>query len=227
MNPLEYFKLLLTDYEFCRDFWSSLLSDLIVGGLLSLLIGIVLNRSQERTERKEEERKSIEKTKRYLRTFLEEVSYQVEEIPDYLRAFEEDGFRIYVMLPTLWRNLQPSSDLFRRLSPDLLANLSAFYGYLDIAQSENTEFRNQLSRLESLQIWNVKRTGKLFGLIKWWSADESSSKLRVDQSPHYKAMQMSKKLMIGAFEKALKQGEILQEAITTEIEVLESRLSKR
>jgi hypothetical protein len=124
------------DAAFCKDFLANLLSDLAVGAVLGTLlawwIGRRLSESEQAQERRQAERKETEKAKRYAELIKTEVNDLVGRIPEWTELIQDRRPPLDLLGTTYWDILQPSGELPKLMSPDLLGHLVRFYSALAI-----------------------------------------------------------------------------------------------
>jgi hypothetical protein len=154
----------------CDSFWCNALanfvSDFAVGvvlGLpLALWIGARLSKFEQSQQRKEEKRANIERALHYLELLKSEVGSRVTALPELIHTLEtkteiEQDVELSVATP-FWDALEPSGELPRLLTPQLLGALTEFYERLGFVKRVMGRFFPRTS-------------SKIFG----WSSFQKSS----------------------------------------------------
>jgi hypothetical protein len=136
----------------CDSFWcdalANFVSDFVAGALLGSVlawwIGRRLSKFEQSQQRKEEKRANIEKTIHYLELLKSEVCSRTAELPELIHTFEtkteiEQEVELSVGTP-FWDALEPSGELPRLLTPQLLASLTQFYECLGFVKRVMSRF---------------------------------------------------------------------------------------
>ena len=125
--------------QFCQQVLASALGELIGGGIVALVIGVivteVLGVRQWTKDRKERRRREAETALRYIQFLEKEIAGLAKWIPEQRKRMRDPDSRnlVNITLP-VWEVLRAAGDLARLVDPDLLTDTAHFYDLLAFAK---------------------------------------------------------------------------------------------
>jgi hypothetical protein len=121
--------------QFWPQVWASALGDLIGGGFVALVIGVIasefLGLRRWAKQREEEKRREAQTALRYIELLEEEITRLAKWIPEQRQTLTESpsGYLVPIATP-VWEVVRAAEELPRLVDPALLTDTADFYAIL-------------------------------------------------------------------------------------------------